>query len=117
MEPSREVPGRSQVQAKEEANRMEWSREVPDFLGRSSQGKFSRILQSKQMAWFTTLFVYFRLLGYTLKLAPKVVLMPLGAMTAHIYPGPGVVFTSPLTSRLCSQLQELQELPTCPLRM
>ena len=28
-----------------------------------------------------------------------------------------VVFTSPLTSRLCSQLQELQELPTSPLRM
>ena len=25
-----------------------------------------------------------------------------------------VVFTSPLTSRLCSQLQELQELPTSP---
>ena len=28
-----------------------------------------------------------------------------------------LVFTSPLTSRLCSQLQELQELPTSPLRM
>ena len=28
-----------------------------------------------------------------------------------------VVFTSPLTSRFCSQLQELQELPTSPLRM
>ena len=28
-----------------------------------------------------------------------------------------VVFNSPLTSRLCSQLQELQELPTSPLRM
>ena len=28
-----------------------------------------------------------------------------------------VVFTSPLTSRLCSQLQELQELPTSPLRV
>ena len=28
-----------------------------------------------------------------------------------------MVFTSPLTSRLCSQLQELQELPTSPLRM
>ena len=28
-----------------------------------------------------------------------------------------VVFTSPLTGRLCSQLQELQELPTSPLRM
>ena len=28
-----------------------------------------------------------------------------------------MVFTSPLTSRLCSQLQELQELPNLPLRM
>ena len=28
-----------------------------------------------------------------------------------------VVFTSPLTSRLCFQLRELQELPTSPLRM
>ena len=28
-----------------------------------------------------------------------------------------VVFTSPLTSRLCSQVQELQELPTSPLWM
>ena len=28
--------------------------------------------------------------------------------------GCAVVFTSPLTSRLCSQLQELQELPTSP---
>ena len=28
-----------------------------------------------------------------------------------------VVFTSPLTSKLSSQLQELQELPTSPLRV
>ena len=46
------------------------------------------------------------------------VLMPLRAMTAHILSQIcAVVFTSPLTSRLCSQLQELQELPTSPLRM
>ena len=46
------------------------------------------------------------------------VLMALRAMTAHILSQIcTVVFTSPLTSRLCSQLQELQELPTSPLRM
>ena len=46
------------------------------------------------------------------------VLMALRAMTAHILSQIcAVVFTSPLTSRLCSQLQELQELPTSPLRM
>ena len=46
------------------------------------------------------------------------VLMALRAMTAHILSQIcAVVFTSPLTSRLCSQKQELQELPTSPLRM
>ena len=46
------------------------------------------------------------------------VLMALRAMTAHILSQIcAVVFTSPLTSRLCSQLQELQELQTSPLRM
>ena len=56
-------------------------------------------------------------LGYSLERAPMV-LMALRAMTAHILPQIcAVVFTSPLTSRLCSQLQELQELPTSPLRM
>ena len=46
------------------------------------------------------------------------VLMALRAMTAHILSQIcAVVFTLPLTSRLCSQLQELQELPTSPLRM
>ena len=46
------------------------------------------------------------------------VLMALRAMTAHILSQIcAVVFTSPLTSRLCSQLQELQELPTSPPRM
>ena len=43
------------------------------------------------------------------------VLMALRAMTAHILSQIcAVVFTSPLTSRLCSQLQELQKLPTSP---
>ena len=56
-------------------------------------------------------------LGYSLERAPMV-LMALRAMTAHILSQIcAVVFTSPLTSRLCSQLQELQELPTSPLRM
>ena len=46
------------------------------------------------------------------------VLMALRATTAHILSQIcAVVFTSPLTSRLCSQLQELQELSTSPLRM
>ena len=50
----------------------------------------------------------YRLLGYSLKRAPKV-LMALRAMTGRIH-----VLTSLLTSRLCSQLQALQDLPTSP---
>ena len=65
---------------------------------------------------FNVVMLYWSL-GYSLERAPMV-LMALRAMTAHILSQIcAVVFTSPLTSRLCSQLQELQELPTSPLRM
>ena len=62
----------------------------------------------------TCLCFVFWSLGYTLERAPKRVH---GSQSDNSRCPCAVVFASPLTSRLCSQLQELQELPTSPLRM